>query len=383
MYECAEEADMDNFGTNDGGARGADYQISALTVSGEPQTGGSRRGGTRSFYFQWHIVERCNLRCRHCYQNSHQAGELGETDLQKIACLLESALIQWRYSGRVSLTGGEPFLVPGTLFRLLKFFEDSPSFEWVGILTNGTQIDRSTAERLSRLRKLREVQVSLDGDQATHDSIRGPGSYRRTLDGIAELRGAGVKTAIMFTLTKQNAGSATSMIDLATELGVDAVTVERASPIGPKCGGDDLLSADEIREIYTTIAQRKRGLGNGSGTRIRTSRPLWCLADQKLGGFCPAGFGCLAILHDGTVLPCRRLEIPVGNILRDGLYRIWYTSPVLWKLRNRKLLSGECGNCEFQGGCGGCRAIAHAMTGDFMAEDPQCWKSLAQAGGAV
>lgn len=370
---------MDNARTN-AAARSVDLQSSTASATVASQGGGDPgKGGARSFYFQWHIVERCNLRCRHCYQDSHKAGELGEAELKKIARSLESALVQWRYRGRISLTGGEPFLVPGTLFKLLKLFDDSPPFEWVGVLTNGTLLDRATAQRLSRLSKLREVQVSLDGDEATHDRVRGHGTYRRTLEGIADLRSAGVKTAIMFTLTKQNAACATSMVDIAVELGVDAVTVERASPIGPKCGGDDSLSADEIREIYTTIAQRKRMLGTRCSTKIRTSRPLWCLTDRELGGFCPAGFGCLAILHDGTVLPCRRLEIPLGNVLRDGLYRIWYTSPVLWKLRNRKLLSGRCADCEFQGGCGGCRAVAHAVTGDFMAGDPQCWKDSLKA----
>ena len=118
-----------------------------------------------------------------------------------------------------------------------------------------------------------------------------------------------------------------------------------------------------------------------SPLRIRTSRPLWCLIDPEMGGFCPAGLSCLAILHDGTVLPCRRLEIPIGNIVRDGLYRIWYTSDVLWRLRDKKGLAKGCNGCQWLSNCGGCRAIAHALTGDFMGSDPQCWKSEREGEG--
>lgn len=35
-------------------------------------------------------------------------------------------------------------------------------------------------------------------------------------------------------------------------------------------------------------------------------------------------------------------------------------------------MENRCGSCEFQGACGGCRARAYGMSGDFMAEDPLC-----------
>jgi len=307
---------------------------------------------------------------------------MGLDALHGIAKQMETALTQWQYVGRVSLTGGEPLLVPATVFGLLDFFTKSPHFEWLGILTNGTRVDQDMARRLSQYTKLREVQVSLDGSTPdAHDAVRGPGSFDQTVRGIRHLQQSGVKTAIMFTLTRQNAGSAVGMIDLALGLGVNAVTVERATPTGPHCDAGDLIEPRHLRDVYTAIAQRKKELPGEASLRIRTSRPLWCLVDPQMGGFCPAGLSCLAILHDGTVLPCRRLEIPIGNIVRDGLYRIWYTSDVLWKLRDKKELAKGCNGCQWLANCGGCRAIAHALTGDFMGSDPQCWKNEPQAEG--
>ena len=38
------------------------------------------------FYVQWHITEKCNLRCPHCYQElNNPYSEATFTDLQKIA----------------------------------------------------------------------------------------------------------------------------------------------------------------------------------------------------------------------------------------------------------------------------------------------------------
>ncbi|MCL4418034.1 MAG: radical SAM/SPASM domain-containing protein, partial [Actinobacteria bacterium] len=61
-------------------------------------------------------------------------------------------------------------------------------------------------------------------------------------------------------------------------------------------------------------------------------------------------------------------------INRDSIFKIWYTSDLLWKIRNKNNLKGKCNKCELIPRCSGCRAIAYAMTGDYLSEDPQCWK---------
>jgi hypothetical protein len=45
---------------------------------------------------------------------------------------------------------------------------------------------------------------------------------------------------------------------------------------------------------------------------------------------------------------------------------------VFTTIRRRNDLGGRCGACELKGYCGGCRARAHGMTGDLLAEDPLC-----------
>jgi radical SAM protein with 4Fe4S-binding SPASM domain len=41
-------------------------------------------------------------------------------------------------------------------------------------------------------------------------------------------------------------------------------------------------------------------------------------------------------------------------------------------LRDPDLLKGRCGRCEYRALCGGSRARAYAMTGDYLEADPAC-----------
>jgi radical SAM protein with 4Fe4S-binding SPASM domain len=77
------------------------------------------------------------------------------------------------------------------------------------------------------------------------------------------------------------------------------------------------------------------------------------------------------VTPDGVVTPCPYLPIELGSIRKNSLRRIWDTSEVLKKLRN-PVFKGRCGRCEFAAACGGCRARAFAVQGDYMAEDPWC-----------
>ncbi len=93
---------------------------------------------------------------------------------------------------------------------------------------------------------------------------------------------------------------------------------------------------------------------------------------------CAAGLSGLTILPDGTLVPCRRLFVPLGNVRRDALREVWANSEVLGLLRDRRSYKGKCGVCARWARCRGCRAIAYAYSltagkGDLLAEDPQCF----------
>lgn len=327
------------------------------------------------FYFQWHLTERCNRACRHCYQDGKPTAELGLKDLLNIIGLMEEAVGKWGKQGTLSLTGGEPFLRRDDLYALMDRIDRSDLLLYYDILTNGSLITEKEAEKLARQHKLRRVQVSLEGaTAATNDAVRGNGSFDATIQAIRNMRKAGIDVSIMTTVSRLNCGEITDVIRLAGDEGAVTLALERLIPEGTGEGlADQVLSSHELRDLYQQVYEIAI---NGAQTRVLLYRPLFALIapeDPTVGALCSAGNNALTIMPDGTVYPCRRLPIPIGNVLTDGFFKIWYGSDVLWRLRNPENLGGKCGNCDLLAQCRGCRAMAYFSTGDYMAEDPQCW----------
>ncbi len=341
------------------------------------------------FYFQWHITERCNLHCIHCYQERYDIrSESSLAQLEKIADQIFLTLRKWRKKGRIALTGGEPFLKK-ELFPLMEYLEQNEYIWRIGILTNGTLIDEKIADRLKTFQKLYYIQISLDGaSEETNDSIRGKGSYRKAIDSFSLLYEKGINTRVMFTVHKRNLQDVPSLIDLAIKEKIDTLTIERFVPEGRGAEIKDwFLTNEETHKLFRYVSRRSDiEYKKGTPLKILKYRTLWANIDPEraktadtppeidLGGMCSVGIESLTILSDGTVLPCRRLPIPIGNLRNDSIFKIWYTSELLWRIRNKNNLKGKCNGCDLIPRCSGCRAIAYAVTGDYLAEDPQCWK---------
>jgi len=234
------------------------------------------------------------------------------------------------------------------------------------------------------------VQISLDGaSPGTNDSIRGKGSFEKAITGIRLLRKNDIKVNIMFTLQRMNMRDIPLIIDLANAESVSTLTIERIVPTGTGNNlMNQLLLPEEIKEVFEYISERaEQQIKGNRSTVISRSRPLWVMCNRRsdsfyndsetevtVGGICSIGLDGLCILPDATVLACRRLPIPIGNLQRDSIEKIWSTSDLLWQIRDKNNLKGKCVSCKLIPQCSGCRAMAYAVTGDYLAEDPQCWK---------
>ena len=87
---------------------------------------------------------------------------------------------------------------------------------------------------------------------------------------------------------------------------------------------------------------------------------------------CLGGSSFCFISHTGQVQPCGYLEIDCGQIKEKPFAEIWNDSPVFEDLRDLNLYQGKCGACPFIRVCGGCRARAFELTGNYLAEEPLC-----------
>ena len=327
------------------------------------------------FYFQWHITESCNLRCKHCYHEKYSYIGLNIDQLLKIGGHLCDAVNKWGKIGSFSITGGEPFLRKDVVFRLLDLLENREEIGHVDILTNGTLIDEEIIELLLKYKKLRRVQLSLEGLKDTNDKIRGLGSYDTIIQKISKLNQSGLTTCVMMTLGKHNKDEVIPLAKKLGEIGVEAFVIDRFIPEGQS---DQLknwvLTSSETRNVYEKCYEFFQ---KTTSPRMLLYRTLFCLLnpeDEHIGAMCSVGNNALTIMPNGDVLPCRRLPIVLGNLLETTVYDIWYTHPLLWEIRNPDNLKGKCKGCEFIPACRGCRAFAYAMTGDYLQADPHCWK---------
>ena len=330
------------------------------------------------FYFQWHITERCNWRCKHCYHEDYkQEGELSSIQLISIIEKFEEALAAWGKKAAVSVTGGEPWIRADDVKNILERIEGSPYFNRVDLLTNGSLLTDEDCLYLASKKKLRRVQVSIEGSTAErNDEIRGPGSFEKILAIIRKLVRHNIKVGVMMTIAQYNYDDVLPTIEMLSNEGVETFALERFMPTGQSTHQKDkTLTTEQVKEVFRKVNNWSR---THSSPRVLQYRPLFCMLedDSHVGAMCSVGENALSILHDGTILPCRRLPMPLGNILKDNLIQLWAESQFLWTVRRPSGLNAKCSHCPDIIRCRGCRAMAYAVTGNWLAPDPHCWRTV-------
>jgi len=337
----------------------------------------------------WETTIRCNLSCVHCRRL--ESNEAGDTDLSTSEgeALIEQIADLGRRQGQppvLVFSGGEP-LCREDVFDLIAHARRRDII--AALATNGTLIDSDKARQIHDSGVAR-VSVSLDGaDGHTHDRMRQvPGAFEQAMEGIRHLREHGVPFQINITLTKQNAAQLPQVHELARSLGAAALHIFMLVPVG--CGltlaTTDMLSPDEyedtLRLIYAlekaspmqikvTCGPHYERIKRQSQTQPTATNPQSPIRNPQSKG-CLAGLGVLFVNHRGDVYPCGYLPVHCGSILETTLMRIWDENEDLARLRDTEALEGKCGRCGYKRVCGGCRARAFGVTGNYLAEEPFC-----------
>lgn len=316
--------------------------------------------------FQWHITDRCNLRCSHCYQEEISPPEPSWKDLmavlEQFRLFIRNSRRQsgkGRFRAHVTVTGGEPFMREDFMALLEKLAAESRLFSFA-VLTNGTMLTPAVVSAL-RLLKPGFVQVSIDGDRETHDRIRGQGSYERAVEGLRLLADERISTHISFTAHNSNFRDFPCVARLGHRLGVTRVWADRLVPCGRgSAGADSLLTPDETREFFRLMhAESRRGWLTQRPVTLQ--RSLQFMVTNERPYRCSAGDRLITVLPNGDVCPCRRMPVPVGNIFRSNLvgrkdHRCLYARPVqCWLLAPPqpclcRLGSGDVAHAEDRSG---------------------------------
>ena len=335
-----------------------------------------------NFFIQWHLTNACNLNCLHCYGEGKASREMTANEVKRQIDDLALMFQAWeqeyeiRLSPSIQFTGGEPLLYNG-LYNILSHAKEK-GFE-LALMTNGSLITRDDSKRLKDI-DLNDIQVSIEGPQSVHDSIRGKGSFRAMVRGVEYLIREGNKVSAMVTLSRLNFGMIEETVEIGKSMGLWGLGFARLVPCGQ---GQNLLGA-LLTPLEVKCAYEKIQSLRGPSFSVTTTDPLsGLLRDEGPGagclGGCSAGFFGVTIGSDGAVMPCRRIGLVVGNIREKSLREIWSTSEILLQLRDRASYHGKCGRCELWPSCRGCRAVAYTYSmaqgkADLFGDDPQCWK---------
>jgi radical SAM protein with 4Fe4S-binding SPASM domain len=333
---------------------------------------------------QWHITERCNLRCDHCYQENLTLPDPAWNEMLSALEQFKSFIHYYReqhggkrFRAHITVTGGEPFVREDFMALLEKLSAGERLFSFA-VLTNGTMLTSAVAHSL-RLLKPGFVQVSIDGIRETHDCIRGAGSYESAVEGLKLLVRERIPTHISFTAHSGNFREFPHVARLGRQLGVTRVWSDRRVPCGR--GGfskDRVLSPAETREFFGLMSKEtQRGWLLRSPVALHRSLQFMVTGDRPYQ--CSAGDKLVTVLPNGDVCPCRRMPLVVGNIFKEPLEYIYATSPLFRDLRDRERISRGCEGCFFARTCrGGSRCLACAVHGDPFHADPGCWLSTSR-----
>jgi radical SAM protein with 4Fe4S-binding SPASM domain len=327
------------------------------------------------------ITRRCNLRCPHCYSESVEEPHPDELSTEEARRVISD--VASLGTRMIIFDGGEP-----TLRADLPELVEHAAREGLSPLlgTNGLS-DCLTPDLIARLRDagLKAAAISLDGSEPqTHDEFRGQqGAYGRTLAGIRACAEAGLSFQVGTTVHRLNVDQFERLVDLARDLGANAVEVFDyvAAGRGTELEATYELDVETRRALVARVIELQRREEELYFRMIGVPE-YWVevertVPDEEALKFvrscCGAGTRYATLLYDGTVLPCMLLPVHLGNVRETPFSEIWQSSPVLEELRDRRRLRGKCGECRYREVCSGARCRAYAATADYLAEDPACW----------
>ncbi len=338
-------------------------------------------------WLAWEITRRCNLHCVHCRSSSElTAKEHPDFPTSEAFRILDD--IASFSKPVIVLSGGEP-LMRRDVFEIARHGAEKGLR--MCLATNGTFV---TPKVCSRIKDSGICIVSLSMDGATaevHDNFRQqPGAFKSMVNAARLFRENGIPFLINSSFTRRNQKDIPSVYRFAKELGATAWYMFMIVPTGR--GGkimDELISAEDYESILKWHYEMEKGekellvrptcAPHYYRIRLQMAKKEGITLRPRSLKFSTGGSkGCLAgqliafINVDGDVLPCSYFPLSAGNIHEHRFREIWMESPLFKELRDFSCYKGRCGSCEYIQVCGGCRARAYAVYGDYLAEEPFC-----------
>jgi MoaA/NifB/PqqE/SkfB family radical SAM enzyme len=275
-------------------------------------------------YVAWQITNECNLACLHCIEESGPGKAFrDELDDEHVFNVLDQLMDH--EVPYLSFSGGEPMVHP-LFFKMVEHV--SARGGQLKIETNGHYLTLQNCKRLKEL-GVKAVQVSLDGaSRQTFNRIRVRGEFDRTIEGMRNLRDAGVPIEINFSPTGFNVQEIDAVVDLAYELGAYSFYTGRTMYTGNAVKTwRQLAVSDEQYDAFFDALHKKADEYRG---RMRVYfHEAGLLEELRYRLHHPAAL--LIVLPNGLVKLINALPFVCGDFRRQSLPEIWANFQRAWQ----------------------------------------------------
>jgi cyclomaltodextrinase / maltogenic alpha-amylase / neopullulanase len=296
---------------------------------------GSVRTASRPVRIDLTVTERCNMRCRHCINDSPQRTSSGAARTMSRAVLdrLRSDFALAGYFGFVH--GGESLASP-MFFEAMRAIRDEASGPTVvHLLSNGLLLTEQNVARFVELGG-NSLMVSLDGaTAAVNDAVRE--QFERVVGnvrGAVEWRkstGADLRIGLSLVVMPQNTGELAAFAELGAGLGVDWIKLEEL------VAKRQLTDTSIARNAVEGAMARGRALGLVMVDHTRERTIQRCGMDEETRAFVQADeFANRARIHpcrapwdhacvdpNGDVHAADFFAPVIGNVMSESLEVIW------------------------------------------------------------
>lgn len=338
----------------------------------------------------------CNLACPYCYQQDHRP--------HKSAAVMTPEtvdLVLGKYAGDVlpglkmksiSFYGGEPFL-PAHLPAIKRALEHaSKGGLSCSAISNFTAVDSMLEIFGAGPGKVSNIQVSLDGDKASHDRSRVPASGAPTFDRIiANVKAVldrGAAVSLRLNLDAKKLAATPALLESLKAQGVAGhknVSIY-ATPIH-----DNLCEVDDSEFVdLVTLSEQvlKMGINLEHPVSLRANEMRYLFSLQSGAGLSRTSF-CMQTMQKTLVVD------PFGDLyacFEEAGYDKWRVGHVgasgveffpqreIYKKRHIANMP-DCLACSIALACGGqCGVMCRAKTGDLFKPECQDMKTILPAG---
>ncbi len=349
------------------------------------------------FLVIWETTRACDLACIHCRASADPRPADNELTFSEGCKLIDDVKAM-----------GTPILIfsGGDCLKRVDLCELIAYAKSKGLRTGAIPAvtPALTKERLKSLKNsgLDQIAFSLDaGNAKDHDAFRQvSGVFERTLESIEVANELGMRVQINSLINIHNGNFLNEIFEIIDLFGVVFWEIFFLVPTG-RGQTVPVLHPEKFEEIFEKIYAFSRKVEFFIKITEAPHYRRFCSEQQKVEkkltsmhcseklpddltgprvrpsiGRAPAGVnsgkGFLFVSHQGDIMPSGFLPISAGNVRRHALAEIYQNAPIFRNLRDASLLKGRCGVCPYKEMCGGSRARAYAMSGDYLAEDPCC-----------